>query len=70
MYDTNDTVLDALLIALDSNPDDENLLIHIAWHLGQKGHNQQSLTYFQKVLLTHPVDSDALEGVINAATKM
>ncbi len=60
--DETDSVLAALLTALESNSTDAALLLHIAQHLQGKARYEEALGYFQQVLAHHPTHQEALTG--------
>ncbi len=67
MSKNTDSVLEALLSALENNTDDENLILHIGKHLLDSQQGSEALTYFQKILAKNPVHIQALQGACDAA---
>ena len=61
------TVLQALRTALDENPDDQSVRLHLADMLLQAGEMQEALQHFTMVLAVDPANVPALKGASEAA---
>ncbi|MFN8392982.1 MAG: AAA family ATPase [Bdellovibrionota bacterium] len=61
------TVINALLLALEANPADVEMRIHVASLLVDAGQFEQALEHFQTLLKSSPCDIPALAGAARAA---
>ncbi len=64
-----DSVLAALLAALQQNENDADLLLHIANHLQNQSDFETALGYFQRVLSLNPTNISALQGASRCASE-
>lgn len=66
---STDSVLQALLSALQTNPDDLGMRLHVAELLLGKAEHEQALKHFETVLQAEPANLSALNGAAQCAEK-
>ena len=62
MIDQNNSVLKALLLALEAAPNDSSLLSHIADLFEKAQQFEKALAHYQRVLALNPLDNDGILG--------
>lgn len=66
----DNSVIIALEAALSANPNDVNLLLHLANVLVENKYWEKALTHFQQVLAQQPTNSVALQGAYQSALEL
>ncbi len=66
---TNDSVINTLTKALEENPEDSALRLHLADLLLEKGDLETASTHFEFILKADPANLDALRGAAKIATQ-
>lgn len=67
---TTESVINTLVEALEKNPDDMGMRLHIAELMMGMGDYDNAAEYYSAVLLKEPINLVALQGAANAATKL
>lgn len=66
----NDSVIEALRTSLESNPNDTNIMAHLAELLLTSEEANEALILYQKILASNPSDVVILKGALKAAEQL